>query len=179
MPCQNSGIDNPNSDTIRAAPSIACVAPHGGHDASRYANRRADQHAQQRQLERDRQSRQDQLGHRGRGPERRAQITHGDAADPLPELQRQWLIETEEVAQTLALAFGDRVLRPEHLVDHVAWNEAEQEEDEDRNTQQRWDDRQRAFQDVGVHTACVGRWPTSAGHARSSGRVCQGWLNDQ
>jgi len=66
------------------------------------------------------------------------------------------------VTQTLALAFGDCVLRPEHLVDNVARNEAEQEEDQDRNTQQRWDDRQCAFQEVGVHTVLSGAGPAWA-----------------
>ena len=60
------------------------------------------------------------------------------------------------MTQTQALAFGDRVLRAEHLVDHVARNEAQHEEDQDRNTQQRWDDRQCAFQDVGVHGQLAG-----------------------
>src|SRR5207248_1073077 len=71
----------------------------------------------------------------------------------------EWLIETEEVTQAQTLTLGDRVLRAEHLVDDIARNQAQQEEDEDCNPQQRWDNRQRALQDVGLHAAPSGEGP--------------------
>src|SRR5262249_14192084 len=61
------------------------------------------------------------------------------------------LVEPEEVAQGLALGFGDVALGAEHLVDDVAWDEAEQEEDEDGDAEDGRYDGERSSHDVGLH----------------------------
>jgi hypothetical protein len=120
-----------------------------GKHSSRYGDSDADEQRQERELERGGVAFEDNATNRGLKFERLAEIAAEELFEIVAVLREKRLIEIQGVAQLGN--FSGRGAFPEHLLDSVARNKVNQEENQGEDEPERRESQQKALQEVARH----------------------------